>query len=81
VRMLVETFEAGFEEGRTTYNDGGVHYHAHVHADCVALLEVLAGLACGGLDAFEVACVPFGELGEVEELRAVRGVIEGTEER
>jgi hypothetical protein len=75
--MSVVNFEAGEAEGWITYDNGGVHYHAHVHADCVAYLEVLAGFAGGGLDAFEVACVPFGKFGEVEELRPVRGLIEG----
>lgn len=51
-----------------TYNDDGVHGHAHVDADRVAGLEVLSGLPGGRLDAFEVAGVPFGKLCEVEEL-------------
>lgn len=36
----------------------------------VAFLEVGAEFAGGGLDAFEVRGVPFGEFGQVEELSA-----------
>lgn len=38
----------------------------------VAFLEVGAEFAGGGLDAFEVRGVPFGEFGQVEEYHTAR---------